>query len=122
MWGSRAEVLMRDSIERNLLVTPRLIVSTPIVDGPAVFHQGALPISNISQVPVVVDSMQALGYDFLKVYSLMPRDIFFALAKYCRQKNFPIAGHVPFGVTAEEASAAGLQSIEHSTGQKFYRQ
>jgi imidazolonepropionase-like amidohydrolase len=116
MWGSRAEVLMRDSIERNLLVTPRLIVSTPIVDGPAVFHQGALPISNISQVPVVVDSMQALGYDFLKVYSLMPRDIFFALAKYCRQKNFPIAGHVPFGVTAEEASAAGLQSIEHSTG------
>jgi hypothetical protein len=116
MWGSKAEVLMRDSIERNLLIAPRLVVSTPIVDGPFPAHDGTLPISNESRVPIVVDSLKALGYDFLKVYSKMPRDLFFALATYCRQKNFPIAGHVPFGVTIQEASAAGLRSIEHSTG------
>ena len=114
--GSRPEVLMRDSIERNLLIAPRLVVGTPIVDGPYPFLQGFLPISNESRVPVVVDSLQALGYDFLKVYSKMPRDIFFALAAYCRQKNFPIAGHVPLGVPTEQASAAGLRSIEHTTG------
>lgn len=116
MFGTKEDIQLRDSVNKNLLIAPREIVASPLVNGPGSFVPGDISISNASRIPVLVDSLQNMGYDFIKVYSFLRSDLFFELAKYCRQKNMPIAGHVPLGITAEQASAAGFQSFEHMTG------
>ena len=56
------------------------------------------------------------GADFVKVYSLLPREAYFAIADEAKKQGLPFAGHVPFSVSAGEASDAGQRSIEHLTG------
>jgi len=53
------------------------------------------------------------GADFVKVYNLLGRESFFAIADEAKAQNLPFAGHVPFQIRADEASDAGLLSIEH---------
>jgi len=116
MWGSKANIQLRDSVNKGFITAPREIVATPLVNGPGNFFVNDIAISHAGRIPIMVDSLQKMGYDFIKVYSALRSDLFFELAKYCKQKNIPIAGHVPLGVTAEQASAAGLQSLEHMSG------
>src|SRR5262249_52020618 len=56
------------------------------------------------------------GYDFVKVYNLLPRDVYFAIADEAKKQRLPFAGHVPYSVTATEASDAGQKSMEHLYG------
>jgi hypothetical protein len=116
MWGSAEAISLKDSVNRNLVIAPRMIVGSPIVNGPRLFFQGTLTLSSTNQVSTLVDSLQGQGYDFVKVYSYLQHDLFFALAKYCKEKHMRFEGHVPIGVTAEEASNAGTESIEHLFG------
>jgi hypothetical protein len=47
------------------------------------------------------------------VYSRLPRDAYFSIARRARERGIPFAGHIPQSVTAVEASDAGQRSIEH---------
>jgi hypothetical protein len=117
MLGTTYDLQLRDSINNGLLIGPRMVVGTPLLEGPGfIFPWGSLVISDTTRVPIVVDSLRQKGYDFMKVYSFLRSDIFFALARYCNQNKIPFAGHVPVGVTAEEASNAGQRSFEHLFG------
>jgi hypothetical protein len=63
-----------------------------------------------------VDEIKVGGADFIKVYSRIPRDAYFALADEAKQQHIAFEGHVPDAVTAQEASAAGQHSMEHLLG------
>ena len=60
--------------------------------------------------------MQQDGYDFVKVYSLLPRDAYFGIASEANGLGIPFAGHVPYSVGIAEASDAKQKSMEHLTG------
>jgi ketosteroid isomerase-like protein len=53
------------------------------------------------------------GVDFIKIYDMLPREAYFALAEEANRLGLPVAGHVPVEVRASEASDAGQRSIEH---------
>lgn len=53
------------------------------------------------------------GVDFIKIYDMLPREAYFALADEANTLGLPFAGHVPVEVRASEASDAGQASIEH---------
>lgn len=57
---------------------------------------------------------KARGIDFLKTYTLLPKDSFLALAAAAREADMMIAGHLPAAVGALEAVAAGQRSFEHA--------
>lgn len=61
---------------------------------------------------VVIDS--ARGIDFLKTYTQLPRDSYFALAKAASAADMYLAGHLPFAVSGIEAAEAGQRSFEHA--------
>src|SRR4030095_13785111 len=65
-----------------------------------------------------VDAAIRDGAEFIKVYSRLPRDAYFAIAEESKRRGVPFAGHVPNSVTTEEASDAGQASIEHPTGRR----
>ena len=57
---------------------------------------------------------KARGMDFLKTYTEIPRDAYFALAEEASRQGIPLAGHLPVSVSALEAIAAGQRSFEHA--------
>jgi hypothetical protein len=56
------------------------------------------------------------GADFIKVYNGVPRAAYFELLRDAAGRGKSIAGHVPWAVTAGEASDSGQRSIEHLAG------
>jgi imidazolonepropionase-like amidohydrolase len=53
------------------------------------------------------------GVDFIKLYDMLPREAYFALAEEANRLGLPFAGHVPVEVRASEVSDAGQRSIQH---------
>ncbi|MDZ4730232.1 MAG: amidohydrolase family protein [Xanthomonadales bacterium] len=57
---------------------------------------------------------KARGIDFLKTYTLLPREGYFALAEAAQKESMYLAGHLPLSVSALEAVNAGQRSFEHA--------
>jgi len=92
---------------------PRIVGSSTIVDGPKSIWAAAIHVANAVQARRVVDSLAQGGAEFIKVYTDLGRDAYFAIAAHTKRLGLPFAGHLPFSVTAAEASDAGQKSIEH---------
>jgi len=54
------------------------------------------------------------GMDFIKAYNLLSREAYLAIVDEAKKQNIPVAGHIPFAITAREASDLGQVSIEHN--------
>ena len=89
------------------------IVAGVMVDGRTPVWPVALPVGTADEGRQVVATIAEAGADFVKVYTLLPREAFLAIAEAANQRDFPFAGHVPIAVTAGEASDAGQRTIEH---------
>jgi len=96
--------------------TPAIFLASPIVDGPKPVWSGSISVANETQGREAVDQQKDRGADFIKVYNLLPRDAYFAIADEARKRGITFAGHVPFSVKASEASDAGQKSMEHLFG------
>jgi imidazolonepropionase-like amidohydrolase len=61
-----------------------------------------------------VEHDAARGIDFLKPYSMLPREGYLALAQAAAETDLYLAGHKPLRVSALEAIDAGQRSFEHA--------
>lgn len=116
MFGFPLHLNWRDRATRGNLVSPRFVVGSPIVDGPTAMWNGSIKVGNEVEGRQAVQMIKRAGYDFVKIYSDLPRDAFYAIADEAAKQGMAFAGHTPYSVTAQEASDAGLKSIEHLTG------
>ena len=116
MWGAPIHFEWRKEIEEGTLLAPRMIISSTIVDGPKPVFPGPIAVANEAEGRQAVIKVKQEGADFVKVYSLLPRKAYFAIADEAKKQGLPFAGHVPLSVSAGEASDAGQRSIEHLTG------
>ncbi|MBL8179819.1 MAG: amidohydrolase family protein [Bryobacterales bacterium] len=107
---------LRAEVEQGERLGPRIVLNGPILDGPLPTYDGSLAIGDAPAGRRAVRTLRARGADFIKVYDLLPRDAYFAIAGEARKLRLPFAGHVPIWVTAEEAARAGQRSIEHLSG------
>jgi len=102
----------RSQIAAEQLVGPRIIASGPYLEG------GDVPIPhllarNAAEGRAGVDSLVALGVDFIKIHSQLNAETYFAIARRARERHVVFAGHVPRVVGSEAASDSGQKSIEH---------
>jgi imidazolonepropionase-like amidohydrolase len=95
---------------------PRMIGSGHILDGPKPFWPGSTVAANAEEAKAAVDKLRAGGADFIKVYTKLPRDAYFAALAEAKKIGTYCAGHVPDAVSVSEASDHGQRSIEHLTG------
>lgn len=116
MFGNSDLLRWRDEIAKGLLTGPRMIVASPIIDGPQPVWPHSIAVGNEEEGRKAVRKVKQWGADFVKVYSLLPRDAYFGIADESRRQGITFVGHVPFAVSAAEASDAGQKSIEHLTG------
>lgn len=116
--GSYLDTLLywRSEQERDPLGAPRIVWSSPMFDGSPASWKHGIPLSSPDEARAMVDSMQRLGFDFIKVYVRLPRDVYFAIADQAKRRGMPFAGHLPGRIALQEAAAAGQRSLEHSDG------
>ena len=116
--GSYLDTLLywRSELERDPLSGPRIVWSSPMFDGSPASWQHGIPLESPGQARVMVDSMQRLGFDFIKVYVRLRRDVYFAIAEQAKLRGMPFAGHLPGRIELAEALRAGQRSLEHSDG------
>jgi tetratricopeptide (TPR) repeat protein len=116
MFGAPEHYQWRKEIEAGQRVGPHMLIASPIVDGPKPVWPGSIAVSNASEGRRAVIEIKQSGADFVKVYSLLPRDAYFAIADESKREGIPFEGHVPDSISVEEASNAGQKTIEHLTG------
>jgi imidazolonepropionase-like amidohydrolase len=96
------------------MLGPQIVAAGPLIDGPEPAHpEHAIPVHNAAEARQAVQSLKAMGADFVKVYDGVPRDAYFAIAEESKTVGLPFVGHVPGSIRVVEASNAGQRSVEH---------
>jgi hypothetical protein len=116
MAGFPVHLRWRHEIDEGTLLGPRLVLAGPIVDGPNPVWPDSLKAASDGDGRLAVRTIGDAGYDCVKVYHLLSRAAYLGVAAEANRRGLPLVGHVPFDVSAAEASAAGQRSIEHLSG------
>jgi hypothetical protein len=116
MAGSSLHQEFRRQIEAGQLIGPRMVIAGPIIDGPVPYWPNSVSVHTVEEARHAVDASKQNGADFIKEYSFLPRDLYFAIADESKKQNISFVGHVPLAVSVEEASDAGQKSMEHLIG------
>lgn len=102
------------SMQRDAPAWPRVVAAGAILDGPdPVQADVSIGVADAASARTAVDTLADAGADFIKVYTLVPRDAYFAIIDEAHRRGLPVAGHLPASVTVEEAVRSGQRSIEH---------
>lgn len=107
---------VRKEIESGQTVGPRIIAAGPMLDGPGQAYPPIIRLESVAGARAAVDSLQEMHADFVKVLSMLPRDVYFAVAAEAKRRGIVFVGHVPQSISVAEASNAGQKSIEHLDG------
>ena len=113
----RSTEVWKKKMAEGKIYGPDLRVAGPILDGPKPIWPGSVAVSTPEEGRRAVDSLKdILHTDFIKVYSLLSRDSYFAIADEAKKEHIPFAGHVPNVISVSEAAKAGQKSQEHLYG------
>ena len=114
-----ASLRAKREIQEGKRIGPRIYLSGPMIDGPIPNSPSFPSAKTPDDARRMVQWRKMGGVDFIKVYSRLTRDEYFAIADESRKLGIPFAGHVPPSITAAEASDAGQRAFEHILGVEF---
>jgi imidazolonepropionase-like amidohydrolase len=103
----------RRQFPKGTLTLPRIAAVGTVIDGQPSTWPNTDTVATPEEARRMVRKIKDAGVDFVKTYSNLSREAYFAIVDEARKQNIPFAGHVPFAVGADEASSAGQRSMEH---------
>ncbi|WP_207494933.1 amidohydrolase family protein [Aridibaculum aurantiacum] len=103
----------RNEIEQGKQVGPHIIAPGPIIDGPFFVNELRVTVNTPAEARKAVDSLVALGVDFIKVHQQISKDAYLALADQAAKHNIAFVGHKPASLPLQAVIEAGQSSIEH---------
>jgi len=106
-------VQFRKGLADGSFLGPRYGTVGWLVDGPDPIWPNSDVVSTPQQARDFVHKVKATGIDFVKVYTMLRPQEYFAIADEAKKIGIPFAGHVPNVISAAAASDAGQRSMEH---------
>lgn len=107
---------IRSDINSGKIVGPRYgAVAGRILDGPGTQVNVGTAVTDPEEARQIVRTFKQSGADFIKVYDRISRDVYLAIIDEAKKQKIPVAGHVPFELTAAQVSELRQKSIEHAT-------
>ncbi len=100
----------------DAMIIPRMVLGSPVVDGPNSWSTGSIVVTNEAEARQVVVRLKGEGWDFVKVYFGLSREAYLAIADEAKKQAISFAGHVPSVVNAGDASDTGQKCMEHLWG------
>ena len=98
---------------------PEMIIAGPFLDASAEGYGSAnevIAVKTPEEARAAVRQLKAEGVNFIKIGSRLSRELFFAIADETGKLKMAFLGHVPDGISVEEASFSGMSSMEHLFG------
>lgn len=115
MCGEPGKLQLRDKIKRNEILAPNFYQSGPIING--VKDNGLFAhASSPEQGREIVTGQKKLGYDFIKVYDGLTKEVYEAIADEAQKQGMLMDGHLPDQITLEDAIKSKHNSVEHLNG------
>lgn len=104
----------RAAVNTGVLLGPLIFTSGPKIEGRGSIWPGDTEVGTQAELFAALDQLQAWRVDFIKLTDdkLTPELFLMGVAEATR-RGLRTSAHIPVGVTIDEASAAGLSSIEH---------
>jgi imidazolonepropionase-like amidohydrolase len=112
--GNEFEFLvpLRDAIASTRAVGPR-IVAAGLIDGGGPNAFGVYYAASPEEARQAVAKYHDAGFQQIKIYSLVTPPIVEAICAEAHRLGMTVTGHVPTGMTIEQAAAAGMDHIAH---------
>lgn len=104
----------RAAVAAGTLEGPSIFTSGPKIEGIDSVWPGDLEVGSEAEVDAALDRLQAMRVDFVKLTenTLSPA-LYLHGVRAATRRGLRTSGHVPVAVTLDQASEAGLRSIEH---------
>ncbi len=103
----------RDGVRQGRFPGPRVFACGPLVDGPEPVWANTLVVRTPTEAKQAVAKVAADGFDCVKVYNSLSAETLAAVREAAAEHELPVIGHVPWGVSFEEAR---LDDVQHLTG------
>jgi imidazolonepropionase-like amidohydrolase len=103
----------REEIAAGTLDGPRIYAAGRRLNGSYFIDVESIVVHDAEGARRAVRTQKELGVDFIKVYSLLEREAFEAIADESKAVGLDFVGHAPYQITALEASEIGMKSLEH---------
>lgn len=111
----RIKQIRRETLEGKILGPRYGAMTAKILDGPGSQIPPSTVVETADEARSFVREYKQQGMDFIKVYNFLSREVYLAIIDEAKRQKIPVAGHVPFSMTASEVSKLGQISIEHFT-------
>jgi len=107
--------IIKKQIADGKLLGPRFgAVTQEVFNGIDLPGTPTMAVTTPDQARKQVRNYKQQGVDFIKVYNQLSPEVLFAIIKEAKLQKIPVAGHVPYAMTAAQVSDLGLISLEHN--------
>lgn len=104
----------RKQIANGTLDGPRIFSSGPKLDGDDPAWPGSIQISDSGDIEKALDSLEAMGVDYVKMYDgNLSKEMFYEIIKAAEKRGLKTTGHMPLSANYLEAIDYGLDGTEH---------
>jgi imidazolonepropionase-like amidohydrolase len=103
---------LHEALGSHRALGPRLL-RAGLVDGGGPNAFGVVNATTVEEATAVVEKYHAAGFEQIKIYSLVTRPVVAALCAEAHRRGMTVTGHLPNGMTIEEAVEAGMDGIAH---------
>lgn len=104
----------RAAVGAGTLLGPTIYTSGPKLEGLNSVWPGDYEVGTAAEVTAALDKLQAMKVDFVKLTdNTLSPELYMLGLREAHARGFKTSGHVPAGVTIDQASESGLDSIEH---------
>lgn len=103
---------LRKDINGGRALGPRLLLAG-LIDGPGPNAFGVYYASTPDEAKQVVGKYHDAGFEQIKIYSLITPPMVEAISAEAHRLGMTVTGHVPNGMTIDQAAIAGMDQIAH---------
>jgi imidazolonepropionase-like amidohydrolase len=95
-------------------IGPTLIAAGRVLDGPTPVHpEISIAVRSAEDGRRAVADLDAIGADFIKIYTMLPKEVVAAVFDEARERGMPVVGHLPYEVELSDVIERGIAGIEH---------
>ncbi|GJM23112.1 MAG: peptidase M38 [Planctomycetota bacterium] len=108
-----AQLALRDATRRGDRLGPDLLLCGPFLEGSAAGGEHREHVDGPEQAAAAVRALVERGVDFLKVQPKIESEVVRAIVAQAAALDRVAVGHVPAGLSPQQAVELGLKSVEH---------
>lgn len=114
VWGTPMHLRLKKKINDDKLISPLFYTSGPKLTGPEFIGDDNLQLTNIEEAKAKIISYKERGYDFIKTYNGLTKELFDAILEQAKVSNIDVVSHPSKKVSFAYHFNPQIKSIEHA--------